>query len=85
MCLVVFKEPVQDPYDVIDIAEVVEREWEMLEDLKTAVTNKLVTEHEFLIEEAETVVEGSMDENPDMWNENADANDLANYLASDDD
>lgn len=79
-----------DPYDVIDDAfilstESLERELEMLEDLQIDVTNKLVVEHGFLTEEAETAVEESMETNPSMWNENSDASDLANYLASDED
>lgn len=54
------------------------------QELKTAVTNKLVTEHDFVIEEAEETVEESVSDKPDMWNENADVDSLAKFLASDD-
>ena len=55
------------------------------EDLKTEVAKILVTKYDFLTEEAESAVEESVAENTDMWNDNAEASDLANYLASDDD
>lgn len=55
------------------------------EDLKTEVAKLLVTNYDFLTEEADSAVEKSVAENTDMWNDNAEASDLANYLASDDD
>jgi hypothetical protein len=56
-----------------------------LEDLRTDVIKLLVAEHDFTFEEAEESVNESVEEKPDFWNENADANDLAKSLASDDD
>lgn len=56
-----------------------------LAELKETVTKKLMTDHDMLIDEAEETVKDSVDDNPSIWNENADAKDLANLLASDDD
>lgn len=53
--------------------------------LKGKVTTTLVTDHDFSIEEAEEAVEESMKHDVDIWHENADPEDIANYLASDDD
>jgi hypothetical protein len=53
------------------------------QELKDAVVKLLVTEHEFLIEDAEEAVAESFSTKPELWNENADAKDLANFLASD--
>lgn len=57
----------------------------VLENLKNATIKFLMTEKDFTLEEAEEAVEQSTSENPDIWNENADAKDLANHLASGDD
>jgi hypothetical protein len=56
-----------------------------VEDLKTDVTKLLVTDHDLTIEEAEEKITESIRTNPDWWNENAYAKNLANSLASDDD
>jgi hypothetical protein len=52
-----------------------------MSELSESVINLLVSDHDFLIEEAEAAVDKSTDSNPEMWNENSDANDLASYLA----
>lgn len=54
-----------------------------LQDLKETVIKLLVSDFEFLMEEAETAVEESSSEDPAIWSENADPEDLANFLASD--
>ncbi|MFY3742203.1 MAG: hypothetical protein HMLIMOIP_002667 [Candidatus Nitrosomirales archaeon] len=51
--------------------------------LKGRVTTLLVSEHEFLIEDAEEAVKESFASRPELWGENADPNDLAKFLASD--
>lgn len=56
-----------------------------IEELQSKVVNTLVSEHDFDIEEAASVVETSIKENEDMWNENAEPSDLAKYLADGDD
>jgi len=56
-----------------------------LEALKDEVTKLLMTKHDFSIEDAETKVQGSLYDSANMWNDNADANQLADFLASDDD
>jgi hypothetical protein len=56
-----------------------------LEDLKSDVVKLLISEHDFLSEEAESAVEESLSQNEDAWNENAEAKDLAKFLASDGD
>lgn len=53
--------------------------------LKGEVTTLLVTHHDFTIDEAEEAVNASFDEREDLWHENAEAKDLAKFLASDDD
>ncbi len=53
------------------------------EQMKQKVTEILVAEYDLLIEEAETVVEESATNKPELWF--ADPNDLAKFLASDDD
>ncbi len=63
-----------------------------LENLKNAVVKFLVFNHDFEMEEAETAVaeaykadtSGIMANTSGMWNENSSAEDLATYLASDD-
>ena len=54
-----------------------------LQELKDAVTKLLVTEYDFTADEAEESISQSEDTEESMWNENADAKDLAKYLASD--
>lgn len=56
-----------------------------LNDLRNNVLSILVAKHDFTFEEAEESVNESVENKPDFWNENADANDLAKMLASDDD
>jgi len=56
---------------------------EIQDNLKGRVTTLLVTEHEMLVDEAQETVETSFTEYPEKWTEDADANDLANFLASD--
>lgn len=53
--------------------------------LKGEVTTLLVTQHDFTMDEAEEAVNESFADKPDLWNENAEARDLANFLASEDD
>lgn len=52
-----------------------------MQELKDSVIKTLVSDHEFLIDDAAQAVEDSVVQEPDMWNDNADAKDLANYLA----
>lgn len=55
-----------------------------LQELKDAVVKVLMMDHDFLMEEAEQKVdEHSRSSESEMWNENADASQLAEYLASD--
>lgn len=56
-----------------------------LEALQSSTINILVSEHDFDVEEAATAVETSVRDNEEMWNENAEPRDLANYLANGDD
>jgi hypothetical protein len=63
-----------EEYEVFDVQE-----------LCNDVVKILVAEHEFLLDDAEQAVEESVKAKPDIWNENADAKDLANFLASDGD
>lgn len=51
--------------------------------LKDDVIKLLVTTYSFEMDEAEETVENSMSNSPDIWNENAEAEDLAKFLASD--
>lgn len=53
--------------------------------LKGEVTTLLITRHDFTVDEAEDAVTNSFRTNPDGWNENAEAKDLAKDLASGDD
>ncbi len=52
--------------------------------LKSEVTGLLVSRHDFTMEEAEETVNEDFEKDASTWNENASADDLANYLASDD-
>lgn len=54
-----------------------------IEELKTKVQNLLVSTYDFSIDDAEESVNDSLKEHDDMWNENADPNELAKFLASD--
>ncbi len=56
---------------------------ETLENLKNAVVKALITNHDFLSEEAESAVEESVVNEASIWDGNTDPNDLAKYLASD--
>lgn len=57
-----------------------------LDTLKEEVAKLLVTKHDFLdMDEANTAIEESAVKDPGVWHEDADANDLANYLAESDD
>lgn len=56
-----------------------------MDELKVAVVKLLVTNHDFLMGEAEDAVDESFRLNPELWNDNAEAKDLAEYLASDED
>lgn len=51
--------------------------------LKGNVATLLVTAHDCTIEEAEDLVGKSYASKPEIWSENADPKDLANFLASD--
>jgi len=57
---------------------------EELVTLKDEVVKLLMSNHDFSIEEAEEAVKDSTTSHPDMWNENADAGNLADFLASED-
>lgn len=54
-----------------------------LDTLKETVIKLLITDHGFTIDEAEESVSESMRLKPELWGENSDPNDLANFLASD--
>lgn len=56
-----------------------------LQSFRDEVVKLLVTENDFTSEEAESAVEEDINNNFDRWNENADARQLAEFLASDDD
>ena len=58
-----------------------EREYKMPE-LQEDVANLLVKEYEFLPEEAQEKVDESVSDEPGMWNVNAEATEIAKYLAS---
>jgi hypothetical protein len=55
-----------------------------LEELKNDVVQILVTQYDCLSEEAETLVEESVVKDEGMWLVNASAEDIAKYLAPDD-
>lgn len=56
-----------------------------MENLQDQVTALLVSQYDMLIDEAEDVVKASIAEDGSMWNDNSDAEDIAEFLASDDD
>ena len=53
--------------------------------LNDDVVKLLMSEYDFLLEDAEEAVDESVKTKPDYWNENASAEDLAKSLATDDD
>lgn len=55
------------------------------DELKETVFKILVSEHDMSTEDAEEAVETSLNSRPELWHENTDPKDLANFLASDDD
>lgn len=55
-----------------------------MQELKDKVTSLLVTVHDFDNEEAAEAVDTSSRERPELWGENSVAEDLANFLASED-
>jgi hypothetical protein len=65
-----------------------EREHEVSEfevsELRDAVVKLLMTDHEYLVDEAEETVNESVAESPDIWNENAEPAELAKMLAESD-
>lgn len=56
-----------------------------LDDLKDSVSKVLVTVYDFTVDEADDAIDESVASKPDFWNENSEPNDLAKYLAEDDD
>jgi hypothetical protein len=56
---------------------------EALETMKDEVVKLLMADHDMSIEDAEELVEDSVSDSGNLWNENAEARDLANFLASD--
>ncbi len=54
-----------------------------LQELNDSVTKLLITDYEFLSEEAEEAITHLKANHPGMWNENASPEDLAKFLASD--
>jgi hypothetical protein len=56
-----------------------------IEELKSATAIALMTDHGFTLNEAEETVDGSVKDNEEIWNENASPEDLAEFLASEDD
>jgi len=67
------------------MANVPDMHVETLETLKDSVVKLLVSKHDFEVEEAEEYVEDSVTKNPDLWHDDAEAEDLAKYLATEDD
>src|ERR1044072_185826 len=63
------------------IFDQLEREYKMPE-LQEKVADLLVKEYEFLPEEAQEKVDESVSDEPAMWNVNAEATEIAKYLAS---
>lgn len=55
-----------------------------MEEIIETVTNTLISEHGFTVDEATESIAKSQQESPEMWNENANSADLAKYLASED-
>jgi hypothetical protein len=60
-----------------------EEEMPSIDELKETVMKLLQTEFDFTVDDAEEAVTDSVADNPEMWNENADADSLAKFLASD--
>ena len=56
-----------------------------MEELKESVVKILISKYDFLPEDAASTVDESVRKNSEMWNENADENQLAEFLASDED
>lgn len=54
-----------------------------LDVLKETVVKLLITTHDFSEDEAESSVEESCSNEPGMWSVNAEAEEIAKYLASD--
>lgn len=52
-------------------------------ELKSAVIELLQKEFDFTVDDAEEAVNDSCDSRPELWHENAEPSDLANFLASD--
>ena len=70
----------REPYP--DDSEELEMDTIPFENLKNAVVKFLVSDYDLTMDEAEEMVSESTLENPEMWNDNAEAKDLAKYLAS---
>lgn len=56
-----------------------------MQELKEAVVNKLVTEYDYNLEDAEETVDESVSTEPSLWDEKSDPEELAKFLALDDD
>ncbi len=54
-----------------------------MNDLKAEVGKILIANYDFQMDDAEETVNSSFETSPEMWNENAVAEDLAKFLASD--
>ncbi len=54
-----------------------------VEDIKTEVVKILITKYDFLENVAESTVEDHVRDNPSDWHENSDAEQLAEFLAED--
>lgn len=59
-------------------------EWDLSE-LKDSVTKILITSYDFTVDEADDTVNDSAAAKPELWHHNSDPNDLAKYLAEEDD
>ncbi len=55
------------------------------EQLVDEVTKILMRDHSFTPEDAEEAISNAYDDDPEMWNDNANPEDLAKYVASDGD
>jgi hypothetical protein len=53
--------------------------------LQDEVAALLISKHDFLPDEATLAIEEAVRHNPDHWTENADPEDLASFLASEED
>jgi hypothetical protein len=56
-----------------------------LEDLKSAVSNRLIVDHDFSEDDATQAIEASERESPQLWTEKAEPVELAKFLATVDD